>query len=112
MASIAVAASTVATNAAAKALRATSAIDAPSCRLSSTIWRFSSRFQDRRLRPTGAKSPSLPTAICLGVHHQIVDTIIEPLFRQLSRTSRSTPGGGGERDIIQKGMELSPEEGL
>jgi hypothetical protein len=65
--------------------RATSAIDAPSWRLSSTIWRFSSRFHDRRLRPTGAKSPSLPTAICLGVHHQIVDTIIEPLFRQLSQ---------------------------
>jgi hypothetical protein len=33
----------------------------------------------------------LPADISDGVHHQIVDTIIEPLFRQISRSSRSMP---------------------
>ena len=88
--------------------RATSAIDAPSKRLSSTIRRFSSRVQDRRLRPTGAKSPSLPTDITDGAHHRIVDTIIEPLFRQLSRTSTSMPGGRCRRDTWQYACSIRP----
>jgi hypothetical protein len=43
----------------------------------------------------------MPTDIRDGVHHRIVDTIIEPLSRQqLSPTSQSKPGGRRRRDTI------------
>jgi len=42
----------------------------------------------------------LPTDISDGVHHQVVDTIIAPLFRQLSPTSRSTPDGRCRGDSV------------
>jgi hypothetical protein len=56
----------------------------------------------------------LPTDISDGVHHQKVDMIIEPLFRKLSQTSRSTPGGRQRRDtaVIAVATQQMPKLSL
>jgi hypothetical protein len=73
--------------------RATSANEAPSIKLSSTIRCFSSAAQYRRLRPTG--SPSLLTDLMDNVYYRIVDTIIEPILLDLPARFASASGTHG-----------------
>jgi hypothetical protein len=61
---------------------------------------FGIKYRFATQPPPSGKSPSLPTDIRDGLHYQVVDTIVGPLFRKAISYFEITPGGHWRSDTL------------